>query len=119
MARPPPKNTRRPREGRDPYAVSLVCWIALVCSLTAVRHNKRQGLWGPRLREDDIEDVAPAFLIQPLPAVGHRIEKRAGLAIEKLDIRRDRAARGGMPGHGAGADGFHRRVRDVLAHLDR
>src|SRR3954468_15028196 len=58
-------------------------------------------------------------LIQLLAALGHGIEKRAGLAVEKLHVGGNGAAGGGVAGHRARADRHHLDVGDVLAGLLR
>src|SRR5258707_9260417 len=63
--------------------------------------------------------TATCALIEFLPALRHRIEKRPRLAVEKLHVRRASAAGGGVSGHGARADRHHLDVRDVLAGLLR
>src|SRR5712664_4280678 len=58
-------------------------------------------------------------LIQPLPALRHAIQERPRLAVEKLHVRRDRAASRGVAGYGARADRHHLDVGDVLPGLLR
>src|SRR4051794_32605815 len=70
------------------------------------------------LTSESHERSASRSLIQLLAAF-LRVEKRAGLAVEKLHVSRDRAAGRGVAGYGAGADREQLHVRDILAGLLR
>src|SRR5262249_14291310 len=57
----------------------------------------------------------PQRLFHFLAAGGYQVEKRRDFSIEKIDVCGENAARGGVPGHGARADGRYPHVSDSRA----